>query len=98
MEQALVYKDKIYTHNDISNLISEWGNKIESISPGSIVMIESSFSPDSIALLFALSQKNCIMVLCGKRNQEIIDISQPEYIISNNEIINCDVYDNEPIE
>jgi acyl-CoA synthetase (AMP-forming)/AMP-acid ligase II len=94
MKAALVYKNKTYTYDDLSKLILEWEDKIENIPAGSIVMIESSFNPDSIALLFALSQKNCIMVLCSKYSKEFIEISQPEYIISNSIITECGINNN----
>lgn len=60
---AILHKDKSYSYSDLSNRIAELLNlpEIQSLS-GKIVIVNSDYSFDSIAMLFALERLNTIVV------------------------------------
>ena len=56
-DSAIVWKDKIYSYEWLLEHVQYWQQqiKLEEVEPGAVVIIEADFSPNSIALLLALS-------------------------------------------
>lgn len=83
---ALIWRDKAYTYTDLCTRIDNWRSKVAAIPEGSIVSLESDFSPETIALLFALIERNLIVVpldiLHRDKNQAKLQIAQPGYTIT----------------
>jgi len=82
----LIWQEKYYDYKWLINNISGFINEIESneIPEGSVVGIKGDFTPKSIALLFALINKKCILVpLSNNSNvslKEFIAISKIQYL------------------
>ncbi|MCP4050887.1 MAG: long-chain fatty acid--CoA ligase, partial [bacterium] len=63
-QQAVIWKDKIYSYGWLLERITYWQQQLSlnKINPGNVVVIEADFSPDSVALFLALVEHNCILV------------------------------------
>ena len=85
---AVVWKDKQYTYSHILARVDHWTIKLHDIAPGSIVGLESDFSPETIAILFALIQLNQIIVPLdihhSEKNQKKNGVAQLDYFIKVN--------------
>ncbi|MBA3681667.1 MAG: long-chain fatty acid--CoA ligase, partial [Bacteroidetes bacterium] len=87
---AIVWKGKEYTYASISEKINAWKEKLTTISAGKIVGLESDFSPETIAILFVLIERNVIIVPLdithSDKNKKKTEIAQLDYLIRvNNE-------------
>lgn len=84
-QNAFVWNDKLFTYEYIFNRIEYWDKKLDFISPGRIVGLESDFSPETIAILITLINKNSIIVpldICNSiKNNKKIHIAQLDYLI-----------------
>lgn len=89
--QAIIWEDKSYDYTWLIKNIDLWKNKLEDlkIKNGAVTSIDASFSPYSIALLFALIEKRCIILplyrpsISAKR--KIFEISQAEFSFKVND-------------
>ena len=63
-KKALVWNDNIYYYGNLLERYNHWKEKLteNSIAPGAVVVIEADFSPNSISVLLALININCIIV------------------------------------
>lgn len=63
-DEAIVWSDQAFTYGWLLNRIREWDGVLadENLVPGSVVAIEADFSPTSIALFLALTNRRCISV------------------------------------
>ncbi len=94
-KDALIWKDKIFSYGNLADSIHKWKQKLdgEFSLKGNTVALEGDFSPNTISLLLALIEKECIIIPLnyGKKNrQELMDISLPEYSVtvgSNDEAV-----------
>jgi len=100
---AIVWKNEAYTYSFILNRINYWRNKLESIASDNIVGLESDFSPETIAILFILIEKNNIIVPLdithSNKNEKKINIAQLDVLIkvkSETEIEIIYLVNNEP--
>jgi long-chain acyl-CoA synthetase len=61
---AIVWNEEIYTYDWLLGRIEDWRAKIagEELDPGTVVMLEADFSPNSVALFLALTDRRCILV------------------------------------
>lgn len=61
---AIVWDGRRFTRGDIAQRIEDWRDDCErrNIPAGSVVGVEGDFSPNSIALLLALTERACIVV------------------------------------
>jgi long-chain acyl-CoA synthetase len=61
---AIIWKDKVHTYEWLLQRISYWEDGLSNnkIGPGTIAMLETDFSPDSVALFLALIEGRCILV------------------------------------
>ena len=85
--QAIIWKDNVYPYSWLIEKISYWQRNIEkeNIKPGSVVIIEADFSPNSVALYLALIFCNHIIVpltkSVGANKPKFISIAQGEYSV-----------------
>lgn len=61
-QNAFVWKDEVFTYEYIFNRIEYWDNKLDFVSSGHIIGLESDFSPETIAILITLIKKKSIIV------------------------------------
>jgi long-chain acyl-CoA synthetase len=59
-QNAFVWKDKVFTYEYILNRIEYWKDNLD--LDRKIIGLESDFSPETIAILFVLIYKKCIIV------------------------------------
>ena len=61
---AIIWQKEVYSYQWLIDRINWWLQKIryESISPGTVTVLEADFSPNSIALFIALMERCCILV------------------------------------
>ena len=100
---AIVWKNEAFTYAFILNRMNYWRNKLESIAADNIVGLESDFSPETIAILFILIEKNNIIVPLdithSNKNEKKINIAQLDVLIkvkSENDIEIIYLVNNEP--
>jgi long-chain acyl-CoA synthetase len=67
---AVIWKDNSYSYSHILGRIDYWREKLEFIQQGTVVGIEGDFSPESIAILFVLIEKNTIVVPLDIHNSD----------------------------
>ncbi len=85
---AVIWHNKSYTYAEILEKIEYWQLKLNIISEGSVVGLESDFSPETIAILFTLIRKNAIIVPLdisqSEKNSQKIEIAQIDFLIKIN--------------
>lgn len=91
-ESALIYKDEITTYGSLLEKICGWKYKITSqgILAGEVIALNGDFTPNSIAIIFALIENGNIIVPFDynqiTKNQQKLDIACVDKIIS----VDCD--------
>ena len=82
---AIVWKNKSYTYSFILDRINYWRNKLDIIASNKVIGLESDFSPETIAILFTLIEKNNIIVPLdithSGKNERKIEIAQIDILI-----------------
>ena len=82
---AIVWRKVSYTYSQLLSRINHWRGALKDISPGTIVGLESDFSPETIAILFTLIEKNTIVVPLdinhSNKNAKKIEIAQLDFLI-----------------
>ena len=82
---AMVWKNKSFSYAYLSNRINHWQEKLNNFTRGTIVGLESDFSPETIAILFTLIEKKTIVVPLDinhtDKNSKKIVIAQLDYLI-----------------
>lgn len=87
---AIIWKDKSYNYAWLLERIQYWQNAIDShnIKQGTVVSLETEFSPNSITLLLALIEKSCIIVPIDNSIQtnkaKLFEIAQAEFSFNVN--------------
>jgi long-chain acyl-CoA synthetase len=85
---ALIWQNASYSYSHILERISHWRNELSTIKSGSIVALESDFSPETIAILFALIERNTIVVPFDihhiDKNKKKAEIAQIDILIRVN--------------
>ena len=92
---AIIWKDKQYSYRDLIEKIYKTELLIESnqIKKGTVVGIIGDFSPNSIALIFSLIRKQCILVpltkTFNKDENKLFSIAQVEFVfrVDNKDVI-----------
>lgn len=84
-QTALIWHNDSYTYSQLLAKINNWRAALKDFSQGTIVGLESDFSPETIAILFTLIEKNVIIVPLdinhSNKNSKKIDIAQLDYLI-----------------
>lgn len=82
---GLIWKGNTYTYSHILSRINYWKTNVTDIKEGSIVGLTSDFTPETIAILFALIANNNIVVPFDinhrTKNEEKIKIAQLDFLI-----------------
>ncbi len=82
---ALIWRNSNYTYSQLLSKIAHWRTALNNLYQGEIVGLESDFSPETIAILFVLIEKNVIVVPLdinhSSKNSKKIDIAQLDYLI-----------------
>lgn len=85
---AIIWQKQTYDYCWLLEKVSAWENKLGQIgiSPGSVVMVEADFSPNSIAAFLALTKRTCIFVpitdSVKEKKVEFIATAQIEWLIT----------------
>jgi long-chain acyl-CoA synthetase len=92
---AVIWHNKSYTYSKILEKIEHWQLKLNTLSEGLVVGLESDFSPETIAILFTLISKNSIIVPLDKtqseKNSKKIEIAQLDYLIKIDHLENVEI-------
>ena len=61
---AVVWNNETYSYEWLVNRVGFWSERLvtERVDRGQVVVLEADFSPNSIALLFALIERGCVVV------------------------------------
>ncbi|MDQ3019274.1 MAG: fatty acid--CoA ligase family protein [Bacteroidota bacterium] len=88
---ALIWKEKEYTYKSLLEAFQYWKHEIGNTYSlqGNVVVLEGDFSLNTISLLLALIENECIVVPLVNSNkndkQKLIEAAQSEYIIKIND-------------
>lgn len=82
---AIIWKEQSVTYKYILDRIHHWVNELKTIEENAIVGLEGDFSPETIAILYALIQNNNVVVPFDinhhKKNLKKYQIAELDYII-----------------
>jgi acyl-CoA synthetase (AMP-forming)/AMP-acid ligase II len=87
---AIIWRDQYWKYGWLLDRVREWQARIqaEAIAPGSVVLLDADFSPNSVALWLALVEYGCIIVpltsSVAAKKAEFTQISQGEVSIELN--------------
>lgn len=78
-QDAIIWKDNIYKYEWLLDRVSYWQGRIreEQVKPGTVVVLEADFSPNSIALFLALIETGCILVPLTSS----VEVKRAEFIL-----------------
>ena len=101
-KSAIIWHNESYTYSIILEKIEYWHFKLKEITEGSVVGLESDFSPETIAILFTLISKNTIIVPLdnsqSEKNTKKIEIAQLDYLIKIDNLENVEILHIEKVE
>jgi long-chain acyl-CoA synthetase len=89
--EALVWNNRSFTYDCLSRKVAHWSSFLHSkqVKPGTVVMLVGDFSPNSIAILFALIEQHCIIIpiVRGRNNatDEFAEIGMAQVVMHINE-------------
>jgi len=82
---AIIWREQNYNYSHLLQRTSHWFSNLEGIKSGDIVGIESDFSPETIAIMFALIELNTIIVPLDQnhssKNTLKIEVAQLDFLI-----------------
>ena len=84
-DRAIIWNNEASDYHSLTKKIKYWIREIVNlnIEKGSVVVLEGDFSPNSISLMLALIEKECIIVpisVSSKKNEKkLFQIAQEEY-------------------
>jgi long-chain acyl-CoA synthetase len=87
-DAAIVWRDASVSYNGLLDAVGRWQERLEQgeVEPGAVVSLEADFSPNAVALLLALIERECVVVPLTTSVQaqkpEFRAIAQVEVIIS----------------
>ncbi|MEA3468020.1 MAG: fatty acid--CoA ligase family protein [Thermodesulfobacteriota bacterium] len=88
---AIVWKEQLFTYSFLLERTDYWLTRLdrESITAGTVTVLEGDFSPESLALLLALIERGCIVVPLTEavetQKDEFIETAQGEISFSIDE-------------
>ncbi len=86
-KDAIIWKNEVYSYDWLLHRINYWMEnlKYRNIKNGSVVVLESDFSPNTIALFISLIESGCIIAPISKNfgvnKQEMIELVQGEVFL-----------------
>ena len=93
--EAIISRDTAYTYDWLLTRFHHWKAIISQreIRPGAVVVLEADFSPNAVALFFALIDHNCIVVPLSDSAQtkksEFVETAQAE--------VSCEINSNDTV-
>lgn len=82
---AIIWKDQSITYKYILDRVHHWENEFQTIEENTIVGLEGDFSPETIAILYALIQNNNVVVPFDinhhEKNIKKYEIAELDYMI-----------------
>lgn len=93
---AIVWCEQVFSYRWLLQRISHWRSVLdtESVRPGTVVAVEADFSPNAIALLIALIERDSILVPLSHtavaNREDLLEISQSELLVcvdQNDEVV-----------
>jgi acyl-CoA synthetase (AMP-forming)/AMP-acid ligase II len=85
--EALIWRDRSLLYSDLTKLVEFWQERLkqQGIARGTVVSLETNFSPNSIALLLSLLQHTCVVVPLTAEikstRAELREVAEVEWII-----------------
>ena len=85
---AIVWQDTAYDYGTLLDRFAEWKERLPKlgVTPGSVVVLDADFSPNAVALFFALVDQRCILVplstVSSNKRTEFVEIAGAEIAIS----------------
>ena len=84
--EAIVWRDRVYNYRTFLRLFEEWKERLPKlgVTSGSVAVLDADFSPNAVALFFALVDQGCILVPLSTttKRTEFIQIAGGEVVIS----------------
>lgn len=97
-KDAVIWRDHVYTYQWLLDAIHSWREHPEfsRIPDESTVSLEADYSPQTVALLLALLEKNCIIALMSaaspERNYRLLNCAEVEHRIRISEYDSVDFH------
>ena len=86
---AIVWRDRVYDYRTLLGLFDDWKQRLPELGAarGSVVVIDADFSPNAVALFFALIDQRCILIplATATKRSEFIQIAGADVVLSINE-------------
>ena len=88
---SIIWKGSKHSYRSLMHNVEKFQLHIDShqIKPGTVVALEGDFLPNSITLLLALIEKECIVVpltnTSNKNENRLFEIAQVEFVFRINE-------------
>lgn len=85
--EALIWRDRSLLYGELRELIQFWHKRLEEeiVKEGAVVSLEADFSPNAVALLFSLLQRNCVVALLTAEMKtsraELRQIAEVEWLV-----------------
>ena len=85
--EAIIWKDTPYRYDWLLERIAHWQDALvaEKITPGNVVVLETDFSPNAVAVFLALVGRGCILVplttLVEAKKAEFTETAQAELML-----------------
>ena len=86
---AIVWRDRVYDYRTLLRLFEDWKERLPQLGakPGSAIVLDADFSPNAVALFFALIDQRCILVPLSRttshnKRTDFIRIAGAEVVIS----------------
>lgn len=85
---AVVWRDRVYDYATLLTLFEDWKERLPALGvrQGSVVVLDADFSPNAVALFFALVDQRCILVplstTSANQRSEFIEIARGEVVVS----------------
>ncbi len=90
--EAIIWNETVYSYNWLEDRINYYLGYLgqHNVQPGSVVSLKGDFTPNSIALFLALTEKNCILIPLTssvKNEDKLLQISGTEvqFLIDEND-------------
>ncbi len=81
---AIVWRDRVYDYITLLKLFDDWKERLPTlgVTSGSVVALNADFSPNAVALFFALVERRCVLVPLSTPRSEFLQIAGAELAIS----------------
>jgi len=83
-KDAIVWQETTYSYHWLLDRIAHWRSVVREnkVTPGTVVILESDFTPNSVALFLTLIESACVLVpltfAVGAKRDEFIEVAEGE--------------------